>query len=62
MWKGRPVVGSAVGGIRDQIADGTGLLLPGPADLAAFGSQVRRLLDSPDDARLMGAAGQAHIR
>ena len=59
MWRGRPVVGSAVGGILDQIAGGTGVLLPDPADLATFGSQVRRLLDSPDDARLMGAAGSS---
>ena len=56
------MVGSAVGGILDQIADGTGVLLPGPADLATSGSHVRRLLDSPDDARLMAAGGQAHIR
>jgi len=62
MWKGRPVVGSAVGGILDQIADGTGVLLPDPADLAAFGSAVRQLLDNPDDARLMGKAGNEHIR
>ena len=62
MWKERPVVGSAVGGIMDQIADGTGILLPDPADLAAFGSAVRQLLDSPDDARLMGKAGKEYIR
>ena len=62
MWKGRPVVGSAIGGVLDQIADGTGVLLPDPADLAAFGAHVRLLLDRPDDARRMGAAGQAHIR
>ena len=62
MWKGRPVVGSAVGGILDQIVNGTGFLLPDPADLAAFGSQVRRLLDSPDEADRMGRAGQAPIR
>jgi trehalose synthase len=37
MWKGRPVVGSAVGGIIDQIAPGTGTLLPDPADLKAVG-------------------------
>ena len=37
MWKGRPVVGSAVGGIQDQVADGTGILLPDPTDLPAFG-------------------------
>ncbi len=62
MWKGRPVVGSAVGGIVDQIVDGTGVLLADPADLAAFGSAVRQLLDSPDDARRMGEAGQEYIR
>jgi len=62
MWKGRPVVGSAVGGILDQVVDGTGILLPDPADLAAFGSAVRQLLDSPDDARLMGKAGKEYIR
>ena len=62
MWKGRPVIGSAIGGIQDQIVDGTGVLLRDPADLATFGSQVRRLIDSPDEAGLIGAAGQARIR
>jgi trehalose synthase len=62
MWKGRPAVGSAVGGILDQIVDGTGVLLPDPADLAAFGSQVRWLLGHPDDADRMGQAARAHIR
>jgi len=62
MWKGRPVVGSAVGGISDQIAEGTGVLLPDPADLAAFGSQVRWLLDDPGAAERMGRAGHAHVR
>ncbi len=62
MWKGRPVVGSAVGGIIDQIADGTGILLHNPRDLAGFGTAVRRLLDDPDEASRMGRAAQAHIR
>jgi trehalose synthase len=61
MWKGRPVVGSAVGGIMDQIVEGTGILLPDPADLATFGSQVRWLLDHQDEADRMGRAGQAHV-
>jgi len=54
MWKGRPVIGSAVGGIIDQIAEGTGILLPDPADLAAFGSAVCLLLGDQDQARGWG--------
>ena len=62
MWKGRPVIGSAVGGIIDQIAEGTGILLPDPADLAAFGSAARLLLRDQDQAARMGRAAQAYVR
>jgi trehalose synthase len=62
MWKGRPVVGSAVGGIIDQIADSTGVLLPDPSDLKAFGVAVSELLDDPGEASRMGRAAQAHVR
>ena len=41
MWKSRPVVGSAVGGIADQIVHGEhGLLVEEPTDLAGFGAAV----------------------
>ena len=44
LWKGRPVVASAVGGIRDQIDDGVhGLLLEDPRDPDAFAAALRRL-------------------
>ena len=62
MWKGRPVIGSAVGGSQDQIVDGTGVLLPNPTDLAAFGAATRRLLTNPDLADQMGAHAQVHVR
>jgi trehalose synthase len=62
MWKGRPVIGSAVGGIIDQVGEGTGILLPDPADLEAFGSAARLLLDDPDLAARMGKAAHAHVR
>jgi trehalose synthase len=54
MWKSRPVVASAVGGIRDQIVDGEhGVLIDDPRDLARFGAAVERLLrDSAEAARL----------
>lgn len=61
MWKARPVVGSAVGGIIDQIANGTGILLPDPRDLEAFGAAVRRLLDDPQQASQMGEAAHSRI-
>jgi trehalose synthase len=62
MWKGRPVIGSAVGGIIDQIAEGTGILLPDAADLKAFGAAARLLLDDQAQARRMGQAAHAHVR
>jgi trehalose synthase len=62
MWKGRPVIGSAVGGIVDQIADGTGILLADPTDLTAFGQAVSWLLDHPQEAELMGQHGRAYTR
>jgi trehalose synthase len=62
MWKGRPVIGSAVGGIIDQIAEGTGILLPDPADLMAFGSAARLLLGDTDQAARIGRAAHAHTR
>jgi len=62
MWKARAVIGSAVGGIVDQIVDGTGVLVRDAADLRTFGSEVRRLLDQPDRAERMGLAARARIR
>jgi D-inositol-3-phosphate glycosyltransferase len=45
---GRPVVGSAVGGLLDTVADGiSGLLVP-PHDAAAVAAAVRCLLDDPE--------------
>jgi trehalose synthase len=62
MWKRRPVVGSRVGGIQDQIADGeSGLLVDDPHDLAAFGRAVGIILADPDRARLMGEVGRQRV-
>jgi trehalose synthase len=63
MWKGRPVVASAVGGLQDQVVDGvTGRLIRDPADLAAFGAAVQALLDSPEEAEREGRAGYERCR
>ena len=59
MFKGTPIVASAVGGIVDQVVDGeTGVLISSPHDLDQFGNAVRRLLDDPVAAAAMGAAGR----
>ena len=62
MWKGRPVVASDVGGIRDQIEDGQTGYLVEPTDLAAFADRVNRLLGDPHDAERMGEAAQIRVR
>lgn len=52
MWKGRPVVASAVGGIQDQIKDDVhGLLIRDPTDLPAFAAACDRILADPQRAR-----------
>jgi trehalose synthase len=62
MWKGRPVVASAVGGIQDQIEDGRTGCLVAPHDAAAFGRRVSALLADPHGAERMGTAAQARVR
>ena len=62
MWKGRPVVASAVGGIQDQIEDGVTGRLVGPHDLPAFGERISELLADPHGAERLGAAAQMRVR
>lgn len=62
MWKSRPVVASAVGGIVDQVVDGeTGLLIQDPHDLAGFGAAVERLLGDRAEARRLARNAHSHI-
>jgi trehalose synthase len=63
MWKARPVVASAVGGILDQIEDGvTGVLLQDPHDLDSFGKLVLGLLEEPQRRQEIGARAREHVR
>ena len=59
MWKRRPVVASAVGGIQDQIVDGeSGLMLTDPADLAGFTDLIATVLDDDNLAQRLGDAAR----
>lgn len=62
MWKGRPVVASAVGGIRDQITDGEdGVLVHDPSDPAELAAALASLLADPDRAARLGEAGRRRV-
>ena len=63
MWKARPIVASAVGGIQDQIENGVhGLLLEDPTDSEAFAAAVRRLLEDRDYAKQLGENARDRVR
>lgn len=63
MWKGRPVLASAVGGIQDQIEDGvSGVLLPDPHDLDGFVQRLNGLLCDEQRSAQLGAAATERVR
>ena len=63
MWKRRPVIASAVGGIQDQVRDGVdGLLLKDPSDLGAFNDLVVRVLSDAALGQRLGEAAYECVR
>jgi trehalose synthase len=62
MWKARPVIASAVGGIQDQIEDGrSGILLQDPTNLKEFAAALDRVLSSPGEAAEFGRNGRETV-
>ena len=62
MWKRRPVVASARGGITEQITDDeTGVLVHDPEDLAEFASALRDVLADPVRAKRLGKAAHERV-
>jgi trehalose synthase len=62
MWKARPVVAGRVGGIQDQIVDGTsGVLVDDPADLESVGAAIAALLREPERAGAIGQAARQRV-
>jgi len=60
MWKGKPVIGNAVGGIREQIIHGmTGFLVHSTEGTAL---RIRQLLGDPDLCRRMGEQARESVR
>jgi trehalose synthase len=62
MWKARPVVGSRVGGIRDQIVHGRSGLLVRPTDLEGLGRAISSLIGDLAYADAIGHAARERVR
>jgi glycosyltransferase involved in cell wall biosynthesis len=63
MSKGKPVVGTRIGGIPDMVEDGETGLLVEPGDVAALASAMARLIAAPELRQRMGhAAGESALR
>jgi trehalose synthase len=61
MWKGRPTLGSRVGGIQDQIVAGESGVLVDATDSDDLGAAVTSLLSDADAAARLGEAGRRRV-
>lgn len=62
MWKAKPLIASAVGGIRDQVQHGvSGLLLKDPQDAEAFAGSITLLLANPGFAQRLGRNARLRV-
>jgi trehalose synthase len=60
LWKARPFIGGAVGGIPLQVQDGeTGYLVHSPEECA---DRALRILREPDLGKRLGRSGKEHVR
>ncbi|MBE0480058.1 MAG: glycosyltransferase [Dehalococcoidia bacterium] len=62
LWKGKPVVGSRVGGIPHQLVEAENGFLVDPNDTKAFADRVVELLKNPKLAEQLGRRGKETVR
>ena len=60
MWKGKPVIGGATGGITEQVVYGVTGYTVNSVEGAAY--RIRYLLSNPQRLRKMGEAAREHVR
>jgi glycosyltransferase involved in cell wall biosynthesis len=61
MEHGKPVVATAFGGSREVVEDGVTGFVANPFDVETFAERVARLLDDPELAARLGAAGRRRL-
>ena len=57
-----PVIGFAVGGLTEAVADGETGILVSPKNVDALGEAITRLVENPELRRTFGEAGRARVR
>jgi trehalose synthase len=62
LWKGKPAVGTNVGGIPIQIREAENGFLVDPGDNERFADRIVQLLEDPDLAEKMGQKGKEVVR
>ena len=62
LWQGTPVIGSRVGGIKQQVVDGENGYLVDPLDTQAMASCMARFLEESDRATAMGRKGREFVQ
>ncbi|WP_062304542.1 glycosyltransferase family 4 protein [Demequina subtropica] len=60
-WAGRPVIASHTGGVKDWLKDGETGIGVKAGSVESLAAAVDALVSDPGTARVMGAAGRAHI-
>jgi trehalose synthase len=62
LWKGKPVVGTKVGGIPLQLREAENGFLLDPCDTQGFADRVVDILENPEMAGRLGARGREIVR
>jgi trehalose synthase len=62
LWQGTPVIGSRVGGIKEQVIDEQTGYLVDALDVEAIADRMKRLLDHPSEATRLGAQGRRYVQ
>ena len=62
MWQSTPVIGSSIGGLKQQIINGKTGYIVDPLDDTAIASYMERVLENPKEVKYLGENAEKHVR
>ncbi len=62
MWQSTPVIGSSIGGLKQQIINGKTGYIVDPLDDTAIASYMERILENPEEVKYLGENAEKHVR